>query len=113
MNGRTSFAAYLAATRYHAVDHIMTQARVANRLAKIVTGPDQRRLYALKCGLISRALELAPERVVVDFIDRQGLIGIENVGNGVRLHAPAPQLTPRAQAAVLAQIARRVGLAAA
>lgn len=111
MNGRMSFAAYLAATRYHAVDHIMMKARVANQLAKIVTGPDQRQLYALKHGFISRALELAPESLVVDSVDmRQGVIGIQNVSNGIRLHAPAPQLTPRAQAAVLEQIARRVGL---
>ena len=111
MNGRMSFATYVAATRYHAVDHIMIQARAANRLAKTVAGPDQRRLYALKCGWISRALELAPARLVVS-IDK-GLISIQNVNNGVRLHAPVSQLTPRAQATVLEQIARPVGLAAA
>jgi hypothetical protein len=110
MNGRMSFTVYVAETRYRAVDHIMIQARAANRLAKIVAGPDQRRLYALKCGLLSRALELAPERLVVS-IDK-GLISIQNV-SGVRLHAPVSQLTPRAQATVLKQIACPVGLAAA
>ena len=111
MNGRTSFATYLATTRYHAVDHLMMKARAANQLAKTVAGLDQKRLYKLKCGLISRALELAPERLVVS-IDK-GLISIQNVNNGVRLHAPAPQLTPRAQAVALEQIACPVGLAAA
>jgi len=107
MNAQKSFSAYLTETRYHAVNHIMTKARAANQLAKTVAGANQRRLYALKHGCISRALELAPESLVVDSFDmRQGVIGIQNVSNGIRLHAPAAQLTPKAQAAVLEQIAR-------
>jgi hypothetical protein len=107
MNGRKSFSAYVAATRYHAVERIMTKARAANQLAKTVAGPGQRRLYELKHRFISRALELAPESLVVDSLDlRQGVIGIQSVINGIRLHAPAAQLTPRAKAAVLEQIAR-------
>jgi len=107
MSGRTSFAAYLAGARYHAVDHIMTQASTANQLAKTVAGPDQRRLYALKCRFISRALELAPESLVVDSFDmRQGVIGIQSVRTGIRLHAPAAHLSTRAQAEVLEKIRR-------
>lgn len=85
----------------------MTKARAANQLAKIVVGPTRGRLYALKCGFISRALELAPESLVLDSFDmRQGVIGITDVRTGIRLHAPAAHLSRGAQTAVLEKIRR-------
>lgn len=111
MNRRKSFADQVAATRNNAVDHMMTKAMFANQIAKILTGSDRQRAYDWKHGFISRAMEVGPERVIVDSIDlRQGVLGITNVGNGIRLHAPAPDLTPRAQAVAHEQIARRLGL---
>jgi hypothetical protein len=115
MNGRMSFATYVAATRNDAVDALMTKAMFANRLANIVTDPGQRRqLYKSKSDCISRAMEVGPERVIVDSIDmRHGVLGIEGVGNRIRLHARAPLLSRRAQAVAHEQIARCLGLAAA
>lgn len=107
MNAQKSFSDYVTATRYNAVDHIMTKAKTANHLAKTLAGANKRRLYELKHGCISRALELSPESLIVDSFDmRQGVIGIQSMSNGIRLHAPAAQLTPKAKAAVLEQIAR-------
>ncbi len=82
------------------------KARIASRCAKVALNPNGvAAAYTIKDKAMSRAIELAPERVRVDDGPFMGRVGITFGGRG-GLHVPTWRLTPEAAVIVMTKICK-------